>query len=480
MSGRLPRRRLHAAALACALALAGAAGCAARRTDAPPVEMPAAFSEPGTQAAPAKWWTALGDPQLDALVEQALAGNLDLKSTWDRLDQAAALARQAGADLYPSVTAAAAATRTRTDTGNDPAVYANEFGLGVAASYEVDLWGRVRATADAAALEVRATREDLAAAAMTLAAQVAATWYGLVERTGQLDLLDQQIRTNTDYLELVTLRFRRGKVSAVDVLQQRQLVEATRAERVQVESSAKVLAHELAVLLGRPPAAEVAGGAGAGRLPALPPLPATGLPSALLQRRPDTRGAMLRLQEADRGVAAAVADQFPRISLSAGAETTALEARNLFDNWLADVAANLTAPLLDGGRRRAEVDRTRAVAAERLHDYGRAALAALREVEDALVQETHQARYLASLDQQLDLSAKALAQTRGQYVNGTLDYLRVLAALQSHQDLQRRRLQAAREWVGFRIDLYRALGGGWEMARPAEGPGGAPADEAAR
>jgi outer membrane protein TolC len=190
---------------------------------------------------------------------------------------------------------------------------------------------------------------------------------------------------------------------------------------------------------------------------------------------------MLRLQEADREVAAAVADQFPRISLSAGAETTALEARNLFDNWLADVAANLTAPLLDGGRRRAEVDRTRAVAAERLHDYGRAALAALREVEDALVQETHQARYLASLDQQLDLSAKALAQTRGQYVNGTLDYLRVLAALQSHQDLQRRRLQAAREWVGFRIDLYRALGGGWEMARPAdEAAGGNPAARAAR
>jgi len=458
----------------CALALASAvAGCAARRAAAPPVEMPGAFSASGAEAAPAKWWTALGDPQLDALVEQALAGNLDLKSTWARLDQAAALAREAGADLWPSVTAAAAASRTRTDVGNDPAVYANAFGLGVAASYEVDLWGRVRATADAAALEARATREDLAAAAMTLAAQVAAARYRLVELSGQLDLLDQQIRTNTDYLELVTLRFRRGKVSAVDVLQQRQLVEATRAERVLAESERQVLAHQLAILVGRPPAADVAGAEGA--LPALPALPRTGLPADLIRSRPDVCGAFERLRAADQRVAAAVADRFPRVSLSAGAETTAARVRDLFDNWVASLAANLAAPVFDGGRREAEVERTRAVASERLHAYGQAVLDALREVEDALVQERQQAEYLASLERQLDLASKATERTRQQYVGGQLDYLRVLAALRSEQRLQRTRLQARRELVQFRIDLYRALGGGWAMTRPGAGPAAAEA-----
>jgi len=435
------------------------------------------FSPSGTEAVPEKWWTVLGDPQLDALVEEALAGNLGLRGTWDRLDQAAAIARRAGADLYPAVTGTARASRTRTATAGEPAVYQNLFSLGLATSYEVDLWGRVRSTANAAELEARATREDLAAAAISLAAQVAGTWYRIADLRGQMALIDQQIRTNAEYQELATLRFRLGKVSAVDVLQQRQLLEATRAERVQAESALKVLEHQLAVLLGRPPQHRVAEAA---TLPALPLLPQTSLPSALVQKRPDTCGAYLRLQEADQQVAAAVADRFPRISLSAEAETSALEARNLFDNWLAGLAANLAAPLLDGGRRQAEVDRTRALASQRLHEYGQTVLDALREVEDALVQEAQQGQYVDSLDQQLDLSAKALVQTRQQYVNGTLDYLRVLAALQSHQGLQRRHLQAARERIQFRIDLYRALGGGWAPDRPAPGLAGARENGAAR
>jgi len=452
--------------LALCLVLGVLPSCAPQAKDAaPPVVLPETFSHTGTEPVPEKWWLALGDAQLNALVEQALAGNLNLRATWDRLDQAAAVARRAGADLYPSLTGTAGAERTRTVTAGQPRDYQKSFSLGLAAGYEVDLWGRVRSTAKAAELEVSASREDLAAAAITLAAEVAGTWYGILELRGQIALLDSQIRTNEEYLELVTLRFRRGKVSAVDVLQQRQLVEATRAEQVQTESRLRVLEHQLAILTGRPPAALAA--RAEGELPALPPAPRTGLPAELIRKRPDIRGAYHRLQEADQRVAAAVADRFPRISLAAAADTSAEEVRNLFDNWLAGLAANLTAPLFDGGEREAEVDRTRAAASERLHAYGQAVLESLKEVEDALVQERQQQRFLASLDQQLDLAAKATEQTRQQYVN--LDYLRVLDALKSQQHLQRTRIQAQRELVQFRINLYRALGGGWEMTRPAAG-----------
>ncbi len=463
-----PLRDRRRVCLALCLLLAACPACVAPRKDPPPpVVAPETFSHTGTEIVPDRWWLALEDSRLNELIERTLAGNLSLRIMWDRLDQASATARRAGAALFPNLTGDAGALRTRRTTLGEPTTYRNTYSLGLAAAYEVDLWGRVRSTVSAAELEVRASREDLAAAAMTLAAEVAGTWYRIVDLRGQIELLDEQIRTNEEYRELVTLRFRRGKVSAVDVLQQHQLVEATRAERIQAESRLKVLEHQLAILVGRSPDARVA--TAEGKLPVLPPVPRTGLPAELIRKRPDIRSAYHRLQEADQRVAAAVADRFPRVSLAVGAETSAEEVRNLFDNWLASLSANMVAPLFDAGEREAEVSRTRAVASERLHAYGLTILESLKEVEDALVQEHQQQRFLASIDQQIDLATKATEQTRQRYVGGGFDYLRVLAALQSQQRLQRNRLQARRELIQFRIDLYRALGGGWEMTRPADG-----------
>jgi len=454
-----------ATALLC-LALAATPSC---RVPAPtattPVGVPKAFSATGKVAPPAQWWTVFGDKHLDALMARAVAGNLDLLTAWDRLAQAEATARRAGAEMVPSLTGTASASRTRTKTRPGGGASANNFALGLASSYELDLWGRVRSTRDAAALAARASREDVTTTAMALAGQVAATWYRLVDQRGQLALLDQQVRTNTEYLELVTLRFRRGQVSAVDVLQQRQLLESTQAEKVQAESARQVLEHQLAILLGQPPTAKAAPADGA--LPALPALPATGLPADLVQKRPDVRAAFLRLGAANQDVAAAVADRFPAVSLSANAQTTDDKVHDLFDNWLASLAANLTAPILDGGRRVAEVARTRAVAAERLHAYAQAILTSLQEVEDALVQEQRQRELLASLERQLDLASRSTTQTRDRYTKGAEDYLRVLTVLQSYQRLERNVLAARRALIEFRIDLYRALGGGWGLTRPA-------------
>ena len=363
--------------------------------------------------------------------------------------------------------------------------YASDVSLGLVVSYELDLWGRIRSTRRAADLDVRATQAELAAAAITLSAEVANTWYKIVEQRGQIKLLDAQIRTNQEYLELVTLRFRRGRVSASDVLQQRQLVESRRAEKVQSESDLAVLTHQLAVLVGQSPDRTVAGAVDA--LPALPALPRTGLPSELVRRRPDVQSAYLQVQAADRRVGAAIADCFPRISLSARAETSDQRVRDLFDNWLASMAANLTAPLFDGGRRLAEVDRARAVASERLHTYGQVLLNSLREVEDALAQEDQQRRFLASVQRQLALSREVVSLTRQSYAKGAMDYLRVLAALQADQNLQRTFLQGRRALIQFRINLYRALAGDWPLdragasaaepragtTRPSEAPAGA-------
>ncbi len=463
ITGRLKRpRRLHLAPwLSLALVTAMLPSCTADHARiAPPVGVPKAFSVTGDVAMPERWWTSFGDAGLDALLEEALRGNFSLRMAWDRLDQARAVAARSGASLWPGLDGAAGVDRTATNRNTG----VTEFSLGLAASYEVDLWGRVRSTQDAVALDVSATQQDLQSAAITLAADIVRTWFRLVEKRGQLRLLGEQIETNEKSLKVITLRFRNGRVGATDVLQQQQLVEATRGERVLVESGIKVLEHQLAVLIGRTPGSLKVIVPPA--LPQLPRLPQAGLPAKWIRRRPDVQAAEIRVRAADQRVAAAIADRFPRLSLTVNASTSAERVRYLFDNWLASIAANLAAPLFDAGQRRAEVERTKAVVSERLNAYGRAVLTSLREVEDALSQEAKQAEYVKSLHEQLKLSSKAKDQTLDNYSKGTIDFTRYLTTLLSHQRLQRSYLQAQRDLVLFRIDLYRALAGGWRLPRP--------------
>jgi NodT family efflux transporter outer membrane factor (OMF) lipoprotein len=446
-----------------AVLLASGLGCTHRLAKVSvPVKVPSSFSRSGSVPPPERWWRAFGDPELNRLVRLALADNPGLRIAWARLDQARAVARKAGAGLYPALNAEADLAGTISKESKSASLQ-----LGLAASYEVDLWGRVRATRDAARLDLLATRKALEATAISLAAEIATAWYQLVERRGQLALLGRQLDTNQTVLILVSLRFEQGQGRAADVLQQRQLVESIRGEQVQAKAQVRVLEHQLAILTGRPPTKLSV--KRVRRLPALKALPRTGVPAALLQRRPDVHSAYLKVRAADRRVAAALADRYPRLSLSAKASLTGGFNPAAFYSWLTNLAANLLAPLFDGGARRAEVARTRAVAAGALHEYGQTVLVALREVEDALTREQQQARYLASLDRQLRLSALVIEQLRHGYLNGAEEYLRVLDALLRHQALQRTRLAATRDRLLYRIALCRALAGGWKIRRPGAG-----------
>lgn len=450
-----------------ALLILSSAGCTTLPEVAPPVDLPASFSTSGTRPLPERWWVELDDPALTELVDRAVSGNFDLLTVWDRLAQAEAIARREGAPLIPEIDAELTSTRTElTDSAakGSGASGRNDFRLGLTIAYEIDLWGRVRSARDAARLDAEATGLELHAAAMTLSAEVARTWYELVEQRRQLDILDAQIHTNDQLLELVTLRFRKGQVSAADVLRQRQLVESTQGDRLPVEARARVLEHQLATLCGQPAGSAVL--PSASELASLPPLPATGLPADVIERRPDVRRAYLNVLAADQRLASALADRYPRLALSGSAAFAAEDLADLFDNWIATVAAGLIAPVIDGGRRSAEVDRNQAVVSQRLHEYGQAIVVALREVEDALVQEELQHRLIDNLDVQLEISQAVVARIRDQYLYGMSEYLDVLQALVTQQQLQRTRDSAQRQLLTFRIDLYRAIGGGWALRQP--------------
>lgn len=444
---------------------AGLVSCssATKKAAATSVEVPEKFSRTGIDRLQEKWWKTLNDPKLDELIETALNDNLNLQIVWDRLEQSRAVARKKGADLLPTVDANVLVSHTTTKNSGEDTKNTDFFSLGVVAGYELDLWGRISSAHEAAELDLLASREDLYASAISLTAEVAIVWYRLVEKRGQKELLKKQIKVQEDYLEIVTMRFRQGQVSSADVLQQRQSLESTKEEKIKIESDIKVLEHQLAVLLGKAP--ETISIPGNASLPKLPPLPATGLPAGLIQKRPDIRSAYLSVRADDKRVAEAIANRFPRISLSATVETADSKISDLFQNWIATLAANLLVPIFDGDSREAEVERTEAVRSESINKYGQVILDALKEVEDALSQEAFQLKRLESQERQSELSKKSVELIRERYTHGATDFLRLLTTLSNHHNLERNQLTAERELLEYRINLCRALGGGWEMKR---------------
>ncbi len=434
-------------------------GCPHRtRETRPPITIPQRFSAHQKGTPPERWWRTFNDPHLNRLVTRALVGNLSLRAAWDRLDQARAAARKAGAARFPQLDATGSAGGTLSSAG-----HSLSGSLGLVASYEIDLWGRVRATRNAARLDALASQQTLRAAAISLSAEVVLTWFRLQEGLAQTALLDQQLALNQKVLKLVVFSFRKGQGQAADVLQQQQLVESAQGELAGLAAQTQIYKHQLAILLGHPPAQKL--GLTRRPLPALPPHPPTGLPAELLRRRPDVRSAYFKVAAADRLVAAAIADRYPRLSIAASGSVTGGFNGQMFRSWLANLAANLLAPLFDGGARRAEVQRTRASWSEALNSYGQTVLVALREVEDALTRERHQGRSIASLDKQLLLSKSVVTQTRYNYLNGADTYLRVLYATIRHQALERSRIQAERVLLEYRVSLLRALAGGWKLRR---------------
>lgn len=424
-------------------------------------QMPESFSiENAMQDPGQRWWERIGDDQLNSLVNEALSDNQTLLSYWARFEKSQALARKAGADLKPSLGADAGAFYTkRNTTENSSSVEKENYTLGLIASYEVDLWGRIRASHGEALLIAEASKEDLNTAAITISAEVTRLWVAILSQRLQKQLLEQQMSANKTYLDLVELRFRKSLASALDVLQQRQLVERVKAQLPLIEMQEHMLEYQLAVLLGRMP--NQAPVISRQDLPVLDAVPTAGIPVQLLDNRPDIAAALRRLEASDQALAAARADRLPALRLTGNAAYDSDELGELFDNWMVNLGAGLTAPLLDGGRRKAEVDVNLAEVERNLAEYRQIVLNAVQEVEDALISEKKIREHIAALESQLQAAQNALKEAGTRYLNGLNDYLPVLTQLLSVQGLEKDLIERNEDLLIARISLYRALGGTW-------------------
>ena len=425
------------------------------RRDPQPPDLPEQFSSQGQAPLQPDWWLSFDDEGLTRAIDTALAGNLNLLAAHDRLIQAEAVARKAGAAKYPELDGRGQARETWTSREETDSV--TDLTLGLAASYEVDLWGRVRTRTEAALLDAEAREADLQTAAITVTSEIGSIWYQIAEIRKEQDLVLEQRLLNEQILEIITAQFRAGQVGVADVMQQKQLIERNNGDLIILKVRLYNLEQRLAILLGVMP--------GSSTVPVpddlvdLPPLPSTGVPADLLIRRPDIRSAYLSLLASDQRVAEAVANKFPTLSLSADVSTGGQQASDIFNNWISSLAANLAGPIFDGGFRQAEVERTQARASEDFHLYGQTVLEAISEVETALILEQEQRLLIENLKVRLDLAQATVERVGDRYRQGVQDYERVLTALLSFQGLQTELLRAQQELIDYRIGLYRSLGG---------------------
>lgn len=433
-----------------------------------PLEPPEAFSTSGKAELPAQWWTEFEDERLNELVDKALDSNFNLLSTWYRFKAAEAVFDREESFLFPDLEAfvQGAINRPQPDF-----VGGENLRAGLRSSYEIDIWGRIRSSVEAEEFRAHASLWDFQSAAISLSAEVTRTWYQIMATRYQLELARAQVQTNEKILELIKARFGSGQIRGVDILRQKRLTEATREQQIFTESRLESLEHQLAVLLGVSPTQEFI--MQLDSLPELPPLPQTGIPLELVRRRPDVQQAFNLLQAADRDLASAMSNRYPRLSINASVASRSNTAEGLFQDWAYTLGGNLVAPLFYAGRLNAEVDRAEAVKQQRLYEYGQAVLVAFREVEDALVREQKQRERLEVLKEQVVLSHQAYEQLQMEYFNGMRTYLDVLTALDQEQQLQRDLISAKLNLLEFRIALYAALAGGFEEIReePERGEG---------
>ena len=421
-----------------------------------------------------EWWDEFGDASLGPLIETALEENIDLIAAAARVDRAVAQARIAGADLKPQIGIGAYAKNQRFNPtslgiggdgspGLSPATF-NSYGLSLDISWEVDLWGRLRAGARSALAEAQAVDADLAGARLSLAGQTAKIWFAVAEAIQQVELARssaESFRVRADWIreryEMVVrppldLRLAVSNLAGAEALQARRQEQLDRSLRT------------LEVMLARYPSAQLLEQFPSTGLPERPAPPPAGLPAEIVSRRPDLVAAERRLASNDQSWKSAKRALYPRLSLTGSGGTLALQIADLLDGdfgvWT--IAANLVQPLFQGGRLRAGVDQAAAGKDEALARYVSSVLQAYREVESALAAEKFLQGQIVALEEGAKQTIAAQRLSEQRYAQGVGGYLVVLESQTRAVSSQSELLSARRALLDNRVDLHLALGGGFD------------------
>jgi multidrug efflux system outer membrane protein len=457
------------AALALVMLLAGC-GLAGPNYQRPPPGLPVSYPEPASGpaaplAVPSDWWRLYRDATLDRLVSSGLEKNTDIRIAVARIEEAEAVLREANATFFPLVEAGADAGRSRssTRTGTLPPTAApirNDFKLTASTTFELDFWGRLRRAAEAARAQYYASRYARDVVSLTLAAGIAQTYFAVRSLDAQIAVAGETLKAAEESLDLASKRAQAGIVSDLDVNQ----ADANRAQAAaqikDLRRQRAVVVHQLGVLSGvldlDVPPGDLR------QLPA-PPLPPAGLPSSLLERRPDVREAEAQLESANAQIGIARAAQFPTFSLTGAFGFQSQELSTLFSAgagiW--SVGLGVVAPVIDSGRYAARTQQAEARARQAAAAYEKTAQTAFREVADALSNVRLSAESEQDLRDRVDRARNSLRLATLRYDAGYSAYIEVLDAQRTLNDAQLALVRNRQSYLAYTVDLMNALGGGW-------------------
>lgn len=438
----------------------------------PKIALPASFPEAGTATAaksPAVargWWKLFDDATLDRLVDKALAGNANLQLAAARIEQADAVLREAGATLYPEIDLGGNASRSRisgvsgTPIPTGTPLTRSNYQAALSTSFELDFWGKLRRASEAARAQALGTRNARDTVELTLVSQVTNAWLNLRSMDAQINVSRETLTVREDSLKITRSRAAHGLASDLDLQQALGAVAAAQAQIADLERQRAISEHQLGVLTGdltlSIPQADL-------RTLPVPPLPPAGLPSALLDERPDVREAEAQLASANAQIGVAKAQLFPSISLTGnyGSQSKALS--NLFTApasiWSLGLALDL--PLFDAGKRSARVDQATAQQKQALASYVQTVRTAFSEVRDALTATEQYGRSTQAQKVQMEAAQRTLALAQKRYESGYSPFLEVLDAQRSANDSTLAYLRNRQAQLSAVVSLYAALGGGW-------------------
>ncbi len=454
------------------------AGCAVTSTPPPRgIDLPAAWNEPApadVQPLVLDWWRAFDADELSQLVAQSLAGNPDLAIASERIRQAEATLQIAGASLFPTLDLDAGTAQVGSRPEGGPTATAKSTDVRLSASYELDLWGKYASIRRSADESLQATRYDYETVRLTLVASVATTYFDVLTFRDRLAIARETLAIAERILGVVTSRARHGAASQLDLSRQQTAVLQARAIIPPLELAERQALNALAILVGRPPEGFEVAGRSVVQLPVPGVEPA--LPSEVLLRRPDIATAEAELAAANADVSAARAALLPSIRLtgSAGLASDALLSVGSSPTAIYSIAASLLQPIFDGGRLRGQVDFTKSRERELVEAYRRAILAALTDVENALVAANRTAEQEALQLQVRDGAQRTLRLAEVRYREGADDLIVVLDAQRTLFQSQDQLAQVRFARLAASVALFRALGGGWEAPAAAHvaAPGG--------
>ena len=448
------------------------AGCAVGPNyKRPPITAPEIFrgeTETSTNSfANLTWWQVFHDGTLQNLIRTALTNNFDLRIAVTRVEQARAVAAQARSQFFPQLNYAGFAGRGKNVSDNLPSPTGTGgavFGADANASWEIDLWGQIRRLNESARAQFLASQEARRGVTISLIAQVAQDYFQLLALDNELEIARQSTNSFGESLKIFNQRLQGGVASKLETSSAEALMDASAATIPQLEQQIDLQENQLSVLLGQHPGPILRGNSSLEKQ--MPPEVPAGLPSALLERRPDIREAEQQLRSANAKVGVAKSDFFPQLNLTGlfGAASPELAA---FTSGGADVAwsiaAGLTGPLFHGGQLRAQYAQAQAVREQSALQYQAAVLNALQEISDALISREKLAGARTQQARAVDAYKEAVKIAMERYRMGSADYYEVLQEQQLLFPAENTLVQLQLNQLLAVVQLYRALGGGWEL-----------------